>query len=145
MPANVTKPMGPTEWLLLVALSLLWGSSFFFGEVALQDLPPFTVVLGRVGLAAIALNLLVHWTGRRLPRSPRVCGAFLVMGALNNLVPFSLIVWGQTRIAGGMGSIGLGLVAIDGRPLGVLGGAAGRDWSIPSPRPGNATHEEAKA
>jgi drug/metabolite transporter (DMT)-like permease len=101
-----TRPtMGPREWLLLVVLSLLWGGSFFFAEVALAELPPMTVVLARIGLAALALNLLVLASGRRLPRSPRLWGAFLVMGALNNLLPFSLIVWGQTQIASGLAAI----------------------------------------
>jgi drug/metabolite transporter (DMT)-like permease len=101
-----TRPtMGPREWLLLVVLSLLWGGSFFFAEVALAELPPMTVVLARIGLAALALNLLVLANGRRLPRSPRLWGAFLVMGALNNLLPFSLIVWGQTQIASGLAAI----------------------------------------
>ena len=97
--------MGPAEWLLLVILSVLWGGSFFFAEVALAGLPPFTVVLGRVGIAALALISLVHVNGRRLPRSPRPWGAFLIMGALNNLIPFSLIVWGQTQIASGLAAI----------------------------------------
>ena len=48
------KVMNPFEWLLLIILSVLWGGSFFFGEVALMELRPFTVVLGRVALAAIA-------------------------------------------------------------------------------------------
>jgi drug/metabolite transporter (DMT)-like permease len=97
--------MGPLEWLLLVALSVLWGGSFFFVEVALIELPPFTVVLARVALAALALLLIVLASGHPLPRSPRLWGAFVVMGALNNLIPFSLIVWGQTRIGSGLASI----------------------------------------
>ena len=97
--------MRPVEWLLLVTLSVLWGGSFFFAEVALAELPPLTVVLARVGLAAFALLLIVLASGQRLPRSPRLWGAFLVMGALNNLIPFSLIVWGQTQIASGFASI----------------------------------------
>ena len=145
MPADRIKPMVQTEWLLLVALSLLSVGWFFFGQVALNELPPFIVILGRVGLAAIGLILLVRVAGRRLRRSPRVWGACAVMEARNNLVPFGLIVWGQTRIAGGLGSIGPGLAAIDGRPLVVLRRATGRDRSAPSPQPGNATIEEAKA
>jgi drug/metabolite transporter (DMT)-like permease len=97
--------MGPAEWLLLAALSVLWGGSFFFSEVALAELPPFTVVLGRIGLAAVALVVMVLASGQRLPRSLRLWGAFLVMGALNNLIPFSLIVWGQTAIASGLAAI----------------------------------------
>jgi drug/metabolite transporter (DMT)-like permease len=101
----INRAMGPAEWLLLVALSVLWGGSFFFAEVALAELPPFTVVLGRVSLAALALLLMVLASGQRLPRSPRLWGAFVVMGGLNNLIPFSLIVWGQTAIASGLAAI----------------------------------------
>jgi drug/metabolite transporter (DMT)-like permease len=97
--------MGGPEWLLLVALSVLWGGSFFFTAVVLDALPPFTVVLGRVGLAAAALWLLVALSRQRLPRGRGPWGAFLVMGALNNLIPFSLIVWGQTQIASGLAAI----------------------------------------
>ncbi len=51
------KPMGPVEWGLLLILSVLWGASFFFGKVALAELQPFSIVLCRVALAAVALNL----------------------------------------------------------------------------------------
>jgi drug/metabolite transporter (DMT)-like permease len=97
--------MAGRDWLLLLALSLLWGGSFFFSEVALAELGPFTVVLGRVGLAAVALVGFVYLSGRRLPAAPGIWGAFLVMGALNNLIPFSLIVWGQVHIDSGLAAI----------------------------------------
>ena len=105
MPAATIKAMGPFEWSLLLALSLLWGGSFFFGEVALTQLPPFTVVLGRVGIAAVALQLAVRAAGHAMPRSLSAWGAFALMGALNNLVPFSLIYWGQTQISSSHASI----------------------------------------
>ena len=93
------------EWLLLLTLSVLWGGSFFFGKVALAELPPLTLVLSRVALAAVALNLVVVATGHRMPRNLRLWGAFLVMGALNNFIPFSLIFWGQTEITSSLASI----------------------------------------
>lgn len=102
---TIHKTMTPLEWLLLLTLSVLWGGSFFFGEVALTELPPLTLVLGRVGLAAVVLNLVVVATGQRLPREVKLWGAFLVMGALNNFIPFSLIAWGQTEITSGLASI----------------------------------------
>jgi len=86
-------------------LSVLWGGSFFFVEVALEELGPLTVVTGRVGLAAAALVGLVYLGGGRMPLTPRLWGAFLVMGALNNLIPFSLIAWGQVHIDSGLASI----------------------------------------
>ena len=105
MTGSRNRVMSGGEWSLLVLLSVLWGGSFFFAEVALAELPPFTVVLGRVGLAAVVLILLVRLRGQRMPASARTWGAFLVMGFLNNAVPFSLIVWGQTQIASGLASI----------------------------------------
>jgi drug/metabolite transporter (DMT)-like permease len=105
MPGRIAPTMGPLEWMLLIMLSVLWGGTFFFAEVALEEIRPLTLVLARVGLAAAALILMVHATGHRLPHDASAWGAFFVMGALNNLVPFSLIFWGQTRIAGGLAAI----------------------------------------
>ena len=81
------------------------GRLVFFGEVALAELLPLTLVLGRVALAATVLNLIAAATGQRMPRGGRLWGAFLVMGALNNFVPYSLIFWGQTEITSSLASI----------------------------------------
>ncbi len=105
MSVPPSRPMTAAEWGLLLALSVLWGGSFLFVGVAVRDLPPFTIIAARVGLAALALHLVLAATGRRIPAGPRVWAAFLGMGLLNNVVPFSLIVWGQTHIASGLASI----------------------------------------
>ncbi|MEM7250274.1 MAG: EamA family transporter [Pseudomonadota bacterium] len=97
--------MGSTEWLMLIALSILWGGSFFFAEVAVRELPPLTIVTLRVGIAALALVGLAWITRRALPRAPAAWFALGVMGLLNNVIPFSLIVWGQTHIPSGLASI----------------------------------------
>jgi drug/metabolite transporter (DMT)-like permease len=97
--------MGAVEWALLVSLGLLWGGSYFFGKVALAELPPFTVALARVGLAAVALLTLARGLGHAMPRTGETWRAFLVMGALNNVVPMSLILWSQTQITSGLASI----------------------------------------
>jgi drug/metabolite transporter (DMT)-like permease len=105
MPPLAARTMSPSEWLLLLLLSLLWGGSFFFNEIALRELSPLTLVLCRVALAAAALQLVLRLRGQRLPDGRRWWPAFAVMGLLNNVVPFSLIVWGQTHIASGLASI----------------------------------------
>ncbi len=97
--------MGAAEWLWLITLSILWGGSFFFNAVALRDLPPLTVVLARVAIAAAVLWLLIALSGQRLAVRPGLWLAFFAMGALNNVIPFTLIVWGQTRIGSGLASI----------------------------------------
>jgi drug/metabolite transporter (DMT)-like permease len=97
--------MTATQWIMLVGLSILWGGSFFFTGVAVRELPSFTIVTVRVGLAAIILNVVVCSTGSRLPTDGRVWAAFFGVGLLNNAIPFSLIAWGQTRIGSGLASI----------------------------------------
>jgi drug/metabolite transporter (DMT)-like permease len=92
----VNQVMRPVEWGLLLVLALLWGGPFFFSKIAVGELPPLTVVFCRVALAALALNAVVLTAGQHMPADRRLWGAFLVMGLLNNIIPFSLIFWGQT-------------------------------------------------
>jgi len=101
----VNAAMTLSEWLLLGLLSVIWGGSFFFIEVAIRDVTPFTLVLTRVGLAAVILFLVCVLTGRRIPADRSLWGAFLVMGLLNNLIPFSLIAWAQQHIQSSLASI----------------------------------------
>jgi drug/metabolite transporter (DMT)-like permease len=105
MMRNDRRPMGRTDWILLAALSLLWGGSFFFFKVLVAELPPLTIVFWRVALASAALLAFVYATGRRMPADLRVWGAFAVMGLLNNVVPFALIAWGEREISSGLASI----------------------------------------
>ncbi|PKR55247.1 DMT family transporter [Thalassospira marina] len=93
------------SWLMLIVLSVLWGGSFFFTEIALRELPPFNLVLARVALAATILWLIIGLRRISLPHMPSVWLGFLVMGILNNMIPFSLIVWSQTYIASGLAAI----------------------------------------
>ena len=102
-PPNRT--MSAPEWAMLLGLSILWGGSFFFTRVALAALPPFTLVVLRVGLAALILNAVVPLSGLAMPRNGRIWAAFFGMGVLNNAIPFCLIVWGQTHIASGLAAI----------------------------------------
>ena len=97
--------MKPREWWLLIILSVFWGGSFFFVEVALLDFQPFTLVFLRIAIAALILVGVVYLTGKRLPSFFKTWGGYIVMGMLNNAIPFSLIVWGQTRIESGVASI----------------------------------------
>ena len=100
--------------LMLLALAAVWGGSFFFAEVALREVPPLTITLHRVFWAVPILFVVVRFMGLHLPRSPKIWGAYLVMGALNNAIPFSLIFWGQLQIESGLASILNGTTAVFG-------------------------------
>jgi drug/metabolite transporter (DMT)-like permease len=100
-----TRTMSVAEWAMLLALSVLWGGSFFFVGWALRDLPPLTIVFSRVLVAALVLFAFMILSGRRVPRSAGLWLAFGVMSVLNNLAPFSLIAWGQQQTGAALASI----------------------------------------
>ncbi|MFJ5368944.1 DMT family transporter [Bosea sp. CER48] len=104
-PPASTLRMGSLEWLMLVVLSLLWGGSFFFNKLTVAEWPPFAVVQVRVGLAALALLVAVRIAGQSMAVGRELWLAFFGMGILNNLIPFSLFLWGQQQIASGLASI----------------------------------------
>ena len=97
--------MGLNQWLMLITLSILWGGSFFFVEVALNDLPAFSIVAFRVVISAAVLWAVVFMLKLPIPKSMGIWAAFLVMGLLNNAIPFSLITWGQVQVSAGLASI----------------------------------------
>jgi drug/metabolite transporter (DMT)-like permease len=97
--------MGPAEWGFLFALAFLWSGVFFLTKVALSEMRPFTVVVLRLGIGAVILHIAILASGLRMPTSLRTWVAFFGMGALNNLIPFCLIAWGQTQIASGLAAI----------------------------------------
>lgn len=101
----INTSMSAGEWATLITLSLLWGASFFFNSVAVAALPVFTVVVARVALAAVILQIALRLSGRRIQRDPRLWGTFFAMALINNVLPFSLIVWSQSHIASGLAAI----------------------------------------
>lgn len=101
----VNRPMHRADWAMLFALSGLWGGSFFFVAIAVDELPPITTASLRIGLAALAMNLLLRAIKVNIPAVPALWRDFLIMGSLNLAIPFALIAWGQTRIDSGLASI----------------------------------------
>jgi drug/metabolite transporter (DMT)-like permease len=104
MPPNDNR-IDARDWSLLAVLSILWGGSFFFNGAALRELPPLTLVLLRVALGAAILLPLLPMQGIRFPKGMTGWMPFVAIGLLNNVVPFSLIVIGQTFIPSGLASI----------------------------------------
>lgn len=101
-------------WGDLALLALLWGAIFLFIALALREMTPLWLVFFRVAPAAAALWLVAWMRGERAPRGAAAWGAFLVMGLLNNLIPFGLITWGQQAVESGLASILNGATAVFG-------------------------------
>ena len=97
--------MDAFDWVMLITLATVWGGSFLFNAILVAELPVITIVAIRVTVAALALWGFARVTGRKIPTTPQVWGALLILGVLNNAIPFSLIVQGQTQITSGLASI----------------------------------------
>ncbi|MEM7651502.1 MAG: DMT family transporter, partial [Pseudomonadota bacterium] len=102
---NVSGAMDLTSWSILLGLAIVWGGSFFFVELALFDFKPLTIVAVRVSLAAILLHIFMKLTGKHWPKSITFFKMVILMGIVNNVMPFTLLVWSQTHITGGLAAI----------------------------------------
>ncbi|MEM2291377.1 MAG: DMT family transporter [Candidatus Korarchaeum sp.] len=90
--------MGLREWSLLLILSIIWGSSFLFMGILVKELPPLTITALRLSIAALLLNLVS--APRRFPFRE-----FLILGMMNNTIPYALILWGQVYVTSSLASI----------------------------------------
>ena len=105
MKPNITQQnLSPRAWALLLLLALIWGGSFLSNRAALEGVGVLTTVAFRVGGAVLALWLWIFWRGLALP-GVRQAVRLLIMGLLNNVIPFTLIVWGQTRVDSGLAAV----------------------------------------
>lgn len=104
-PGTVSVRMDAVAWTMLLTLSVLWGGSFIFVEVILTELPVLTVVAARVSLAAAALWFVTLALRVPLPKSAGIWRSLMFLGVINNVIPFSLIVWGQTEVTAGLAAI----------------------------------------
>ena len=105
MTRSPLRSLGITEWMLLVGLSILWGGSYLFMKLAVLTVPLFTIVLGRVSIAALALLIVLTISGTGISKGRRIWVAFFGMGIFNNVIPMSLIVFSQNSISVGLASI----------------------------------------
>jgi len=101
----INSRMGLVQWSMLVLLSMLWGGSYFFVEIALEEWSPLLIVAVRIVVASIVIWGIVLAAGLPIPGSRTAWMAFFFMGLLNNVFPFLLIVWGQKEIESGLAAI----------------------------------------
>ena len=97
--------MSTTDWLLMLVLSVLWAGSFYFAKIAVLEIPPLTLALGRVAIAAAALAIFARAIGEPFPRNAKTWSLLAVMAVFNNVLPFTLLFWGQIHISIGLASI----------------------------------------
>nr|WP_309486181.1 DMT family transporter [Ancylobacter mangrovi] len=99
------QPMSAGDWAVLALLGLIWGGSFFFGKIAIAEMPPLTMVLGRVGIGALVLLAVTFASGTRFRLTLGLALGIAGLAMLNNVIPFGLIAWSQQHLPSGLSAI----------------------------------------
>lgn len=99
------QTMNGGDWLRLGVLSVLWGGSFLFYRVLAGELPPLTTSFGRVAIGGLALLAILRVRGVKLGVRWAQMRQFVVLALLNNVIPFTLFVWGEQRVSSGTAAI----------------------------------------
>jgi drug/metabolite transporter (DMT)-like permease len=94
-----------TQWLLFLALGLMWGSSYLFIKLAVDDFGTFTLVALRLAIGAALLWVVIRRAGQALPRERRLYGHLVVMAVVNIVVPFALITWAEQSVDSSIAAI----------------------------------------
>jgi drug/metabolite transporter (DMT)-like permease len=93
------------NWLLFLALGFMWGSSYLFIKLAVDDFGTFTLVALRLAIGAALLWIVIRLAGQALPREPRIYGHLVVMGIVNIVIPFALITWAEQSVDSSIAAI----------------------------------------
>ena len=97
--------MGAIEWTLIVLHSIMWGSAYFFGAIALRELPSLTITAFRLIPACIIVVGVCWMAGNRIPRTAEYWRRMLVLGVTNNVLPMMLILFAQHQVSGGIAAV----------------------------------------
>lgn len=93
------------KWAAFWLVGLIWGSSFLFIRVGVEQMSPFQLVFIRTGIAAIGLNLVLLARGKRLPLTREALIPLALLGLGNTTIPFALITWGEKTVESGLASV----------------------------------------
>ncbi len=100
------------DWILLLTLVGMWGSSFFFIEIAIRSITPLTLVAIRIVLGAALLLGAMRLLKLPAPRDARTWGYFGVLALIGYCLPFIFIAWGQQSIDSGLAAILVGFMPL---------------------------------
>ena len=101
-----------TDYVLLITLAVIFGSSFSFTSVAVKEIPPITLSAWRVAIALVILYAVMLFSGQRLPRGGRIWTYLFASALIGNVLPFTLISWGQIKVDAGLTAIFMAIMPL---------------------------------
>ena len=93
------------DWLIFLALGFMWGSSYLFIKIAVDDFGTFTLVALRLAIGAALLWTVIRIAGQALPRSRTIYGHLVVMSVVNIALPFLLITWAEQNVESALAAV----------------------------------------
>jgi drug/metabolite transporter (DMT)-like permease len=111
MPGMIARPTR-SDWVLLLVLGVMWGTSYVWIKVAVQTLSTFTLIASRLGIGLALLASVAAFQRLELPRNPRIYGHLLVMAVINIVVPFTLITTAEQDVNSNLAAIINGAVPL---------------------------------
>ena len=97
--------MGLRVLLWIFFLAVLWGPSFLFIKVAVLEIPPFTLMTARVGIASLILYIILRASGKKLTLNPATWRSFAFMAVFANALPFVLFGWGEIHVDSALAAV----------------------------------------
>jgi drug/metabolite transporter (DMT)-like permease len=101
----MAEPSNRSLWLIFLALGFMWGSSYLFIKLAVDDFGTFTLVALRLAVGAALLWVVVRLAGQEMPRQRRIYGHLVVMALVNIVIPFALITWAERSVDSSIAAI----------------------------------------
>ena len=105
VPFNGRMRSSRSTWLTFLALALMWGSSYLFIKIAVDDFGTFTLVALRLIVGAALLWTVLRLSGKALPRDPKLYRHLMVMALLSITAPFLLITWAEKTVDSSLAAI----------------------------------------
>src|SRR5512146_2853075 len=99
------EPSDRSNWLGVLGLGVMWGSSYLFIKLAVDSFGTFTLVALRLAVGAALLWVVIRLAGQKLPRERRIYGHLLVMACVNIVIPFALITWAERSVDSSIAAI----------------------------------------
>ncbi len=100
------------DYILLIGLAAIFGSSFIFTNISVRDIPPLTVAAARLVIALLMIYPIMRLTGQKLPEPGPIWIYIFLSGLLGNALPFALISWGQVKVDAGLAAIFMAIMPL---------------------------------
>lgn len=93
------------KFIIWLILCLIWGTTWLFIKIGLEDLPPITFAYLRFSLAALVVGVVIRFSRKTLPKTAAEWKLLAITGILQFSVNYSLVFWSELHITSGLAAV----------------------------------------